>query len=248
MNLIIFGPPGSGKGTYSSRLQERLGIVWISTGNIFREAARESTEMGRQLIEIMTGGVLVPDEITVPIVKENIQRVGNKGFIIDGFPRTVRQAEILDTITKIDAVINLLIPEEILVEKISARRICSKCDGNYNLADINRKIDSIEYVLPPILPKKEGICDKCGGQLYKRKDDEPEIIRKRLTVYNTQSKPVLEYYRKKVPFIDIHVNRPFPEIMKRILEELKKTKAVSEQQNPVPSHRNPGHYKQEKDT
>ena len=240
MNLIIFGPPGSGKGTYSSSLQERLWVVWISTGNIFREAAKENTEMGKKLIEIMTGGGLVPDEITVPIVKENIQRVGNKGFIIDGFPRTVRQAEILDTITKIDAVMNLLIPEEILVEKISARRMCSKCDGNYNLADIHRKIDSIEYVLPPILPKKNGICDKCGGKLYRRKDDEPEIIRKRLDVYTIQSKPVIEYYRKKVPFIDIHVNRPFPEIMERILEELKKINAVSEQSNPVLGHRNLG--------
>lgn len=233
MNLIIFGPPGSGKGTYSSSLQERLGIVWISTGNIFREIAKEKTEMGKKLIEIMTGGDLVPDKITIPIVEENIQKLENKDFIIDGFPRTVHQAEVLDTITRIDAVINLLIPEEILVEKISARRICKKCDGNYNIADIHKRIDSIEYVLPAILPKKEGICNKCGGGLYRRKDDEPEIIRKRLAVYNVQSKPVIDYYRKRVPFIEIHVNRPFQEILQRILEGLKKLSTVSKQPHSV---------------
>lgn len=227
MNLIIFGPPGSGKGTYSSSLQERLGIVWISTGNIFREFAKEKTDLGNKVIEIMASGDLVPDEITIPIVEENIQRLGNKGFIIDGFPRTVHQAEVLDTITKIDAVINLLVPEEILVDKISARRICKECDGIYNIADIHKKIDSIEYVLPAILPEKKGICDKCGGELYLRKDDAPETIRKRLTVYNIQSRPVIRYYRKKVPFIEIHVNRPSQEIIERILEGLKKLSTVS---------------------
>lgn len=227
MNLIIFGPPGSGKGTYSSSLQERLEMVWISTGNIFREIAKEKTDMGKKITEIMARGGLVPDEITIPIVEEIIQRLGNKGFIIDGFPRTVHQAEVLDTITKIDAVINLLVPEEILVEKISARRICKKCGENYNIADVHKKIDSVEYVLPTILPKKKGICDKCGGELYPRKDDEPEIIRKRLTVYNIQSRPVIRYYRKKAPFLEIHVNRPPQEIIERTLEGLRKLGTVS---------------------
>ena len=227
MNLIIFGPPGSGKGTYSMRLQKPLNIVKISTGDIFRDAVKENTELGKKVATYLKEGKLVPDEIVTEVLKERLSKPDVKnGFILDGYPRTVNQAKSLEKIAKIDAIIKIIAPEEILIEKISARRICknTKCDGNYNIANIRKTIDGIEYILPPLLPKKPGICDKCGSELYQRDDDKPEVIKKRLEVYKKQSKPVIDYYKKKgnIPFVNIHMNRPPEIIVKKILDELKK--------------------------
>ncbi len=223
VKLVIFGPPGSGKGTYAFRIVKPLGIAKISTGDIFREERDKGTELGRRVDEFMRRGELVPDEVTIDVLKKRLaQPDALKGFVLDGFPRTLRQAEALDGLTKIDAVINLILPDEILVEKLSARRTCQDCGNLYNVADIGRKVGGVTYVLPPMLPKKLGICDRCGGRLVQREDDRPEVIRERLRVYERQSKPVIAYYKGKVPFIDIQVNRPPDEVVQRILRELKR--------------------------
>ena len=225
MKLIIFGPPGSGKGTYSSRLKERFGLEKISTGDIFREEVKKGSELGKLVEEYLKKGELVPDKIVIKVVRERIKNCDN--FILDGFPRTVKQAKALDRMTKIDAIIKINAHEEILIEKICGRRVCSnpKCDGNYNVADIRKTIEGIEYILPPLLPKDDMKCDKCGSPLIQRDDDKPEIAKERLRIYEEQSKPVLEYYRRKrknkVPFIEVWMNRPPEEIVEKIIEGLK---------------------------
>jgi len=223
MRLIIFGPPGSGKGTYSSKLKERLGIEKISTGDIFREEIKKGSELGKKVESFLKSGKLVPDEIVINVLKEKIKNVNS--FILDGFPRTVEQAKALEKITKIDAIININVHKKILIAKLSGRRICSnpRCDGNYNIVNIHEVIDGIEYILPPILPKNDMVCDKCGSPLIQRDDDKPEVIEKRLEVYEQQSKPVLEFYRKetKIPFIEIWMNRPVDEVVNNIIEKLK---------------------------
>jgi adenylate kinase len=226
MKLIIFGPPGSGKGTYSSRLKEIFGLEKISTGDIFREEIKKGSELGKKVENYLKEGKLVPDEIVIEVVKEKIKNLDN--FILDGFPRTVEQAKALDKMAKIDAIIKINAHEEILIEKISGRRICSnpKCDGNYNVADIHKIIDGIEYILPPLLPKEDMKCDKCGSPLIQRDDDKPEVVRQRLKIYEEQSKPVLEYYKRKrknkIPMIEIWMNRPPEQVVQKIVEELKK--------------------------
>jgi adenylate kinase len=223
MKLIIFGPPGSGKGTYSSRLKEKFGLERIATGEIFRAAIKEGSVLGKMVESYVAKGELGPDEIAIEVVKKEIE--GKENFILDGFPRTIKQAEALELMAKIDAIILINCHDEILVEKISARRICSNpaCDGNYNIADIHKTIDGIEYILPPLLPKKDMVCDKCGSPLIQRKDDVPEVIKERLEVYKKQSLPVIEYYRKKkVPFVEVWMNRPPEEVVDKIIEGLKK--------------------------
>jgi len=226
MKLIIFGPPGSGKGTYSSKLKEMFGVEKIATGDIFREEIKKGSELGRKVEKYVKEGKLVPDEIVIEVVKERIK--GLEKFILDGFPRTVNQAKELLKLTKIDAIIKLNIHEEILVEKMLGRRICSnpKCDGNYNIANIHKVVEGIEYYLPALLPKNDMICDKCGSPLIQRDDDKEEIIRQRIKIYEEQTKPVLEFFKKetKIPIVEIWVNRPVEEIVNRLIEELKKLK------------------------
>lgn len=223
MKLIIFGPPGSGKGTYSSRLREKFGLIKISTGDIFREEVKNKTLLGNKIEGYLKEGKLIPDEIVIAVVNQRICTLEN--FILDGYPRTVEQAKALDEVTKIDAIIKINAHEDILIEKISARRICSnpKCDGNYNIADIHKVINGIEYILPPLLPKEDMKCDKCGSQLVQRDDDKPEVIKERLKVYEQQSKPVIDYYRNKkdkLPFLEVWMNRPPNEITEQIVEKL----------------------------
>lgn len=227
MNFIIFGPPGAGKGTYSRRLQERLGIPAISTGDIFRDAIASNTELGKKVSAYVERGELVPDEIVNEVLKSRLTEPDcRKGFILDGYPRTVDQAKFLEGITKIDAILNLIVPDEILIEKLSARRICKNCGDIYNIADINKEIGGIHYILPPMLPKQAGKCNKCGGELYQREDDKPEVIKHRLEIYKQQSTPVIEFYKGKVPFVDINVTRG-PEIMvNKIVSMLKERNLI----------------------
>lgn len=225
MNLIIFGLRGSGKGTYASRLSPILGVPKISTGDIFRENIMKGTPLGKKVEQYYSSGTYVPDDIAIQVLKDRLKKPDTKkGFILDGFPRTVPQAKTLEKIVKIDAVINILAHKEILIEKASARRICKnpECDGNYNIADIHKVIDGVEYILPPLLPKKDFICDKCGSELYQKEDDKPEIIKRRLEQDERLLKPVIEYYRGKVPFIEVWMNRPPEVIVEKIIEELKK--------------------------
>ncbi|MEM0243186.1 MAG: nucleoside monophosphate kinase [Candidatus Aenigmatarchaeota archaeon] len=223
MKLIIFGPPGSGKGTYSAKLKEKIGIEKISTGDILRAEIKNQSELGKKVENYLKQGLLVPDEIVIEIVKKIIDEKKDN-FILDGFPRTIKQAEWLIGYTKIDAVIKINVHDEILIEKISARRICSNpnCDGNYNIANIDKLIDGIHYKLPPLLPKNDMVCDKCGSKLIQRDDDKPEIIKERLKVYYQQTKPVEDYLRSNgIRFIEVWMNREPSLVVEEILEKLK---------------------------
>lgn len=188
MIFILLGPPGAGKGTYSQRLIEKFKVPQISTGDILREAVKNNTELGKKAKEYMDKGLLVPDEIIMEIIEERIKADDCKnGFLLDGFPRTVEQADALAYILnknklKLDAAINIIVKNEILFKRLTGRRLCKNCGANFNI-----------YTLPP---QKEGICDKCGGELYQRDDDKPEIIEKRLTVYARQTTPLIDYYKK----------------------------------------------------
>jgi adenylate kinase len=194
MKSVFLGPPGVGKGTYASRISPKLGIPHISAGDLLRVESAKGSPLGIEARGYMDFGRLVPDELVIKMI---LKRLGEpdakKGFILDGFPRTIVQADALDKFVKIDAVINLLLNYEFLIEKISARRQCRNCGDIYNIADIHR--DGIH--LPPMLPKKPGVCDKCGGELYQRDDDTVDTTRRRLDVYTIQTKPLIEHYRRK---------------------------------------------------
>lgn len=210
MKLVIFGPPGSGKGTYASRLKSKLDIVTISTGDIFREAIKQGTELGKKIKKYLDSGQLVPDETVIKVVRNRITRPDCKrGFILDGFPRTVEQAKALGETVKIDAIINLLIPEQIIIERLSNRRTCKNCGEIYNLKTLK--------------PKKEGICDKCGGPLIQRKDDTISVIKERFQVFEKQTRPLIKHYKNKTPLVNMVCNRLPPEdVIEQILRELKK--------------------------
>lgn len=215
MRLIFLGPPGVGKGTYASRIAPKMGIPHISSGDLFREHMKKQTELGKKVTEYMEKGVLVPDEVTIQMLKGRIGEPDcKKGFILDGFPRTIPQAEALDTITSIDRVVNINLREDIIVRKIAARRICRKCGEIYNLADIREG----KLIMPPLLPKKEGICDKCGGEIYQRDDDREDVVRDRLKVYQKNTAPLIEYYRSKGILLDVEVVGG-PDVMVPIIME-----------------------------
>ena len=180
----MLGPPGSGKGTYASRLTKILGVPHISTGDMVREEIKAQTELGKKIKEYSDRGELVPDEIIISLLAERLEKPdAQEGFILDGFPRTLRQAEALEEISKIDLVINLNVPDEIIIQRLSNRLICKQCGAIYNRLTLKPKVD--------------GICDICGGELYQREDDKPEVIQERLKVYRKSTEPLIEYYRKK---------------------------------------------------
>ena len=214
MNLLILGPPGSGKGTYASRLQFELNIPAISTGDILRKMRESNSDVVKEICHYMDSGELVPDRILLSVLKQRFSEDDAKtGFILDGYPRTLEQARSLDNFTKIDALINLIVPTWIIVERLSSRRICISCGEVYN----------VRY----LKPKKEGVCDKCGGELYQRNDDTPEVIKERLRVYENQTQPLLEYYTSKVPFVEFKcedINIPPGVAVREILNNLKKLK------------------------
>jgi adenylate kinase len=212
MNTIIFGPPGSGKGTYASFIEKKLGIIKISTGDIIREEIEKNTCLGKKMKEYTNRGELVPDEIVTEILKRRISEPDcmNKGFILDGYPRTVPQAQSLDKIATINVIINLNVPDWIIIERLSSRRTCKKCEATFN----------VKY----LKPKVDGICDKCDGELYQRDDDKPEVIKERIRVYRKQTQPLIKYYRGKIKFVDFECDKPETppdENVKKILIKLK---------------------------
>ncbi|MCC3358903.1 adenylate kinase [Bacillus sp. REN16] len=189
MNLVLMGLPGAGKGTQAEKIVEKYNIPHISTGDMFRAAIKDRTELGLQAKSFMDKGELVPDEVTIGIVRERLSKDDcNEGFLLDGFPRTVPQAEALEAILtdlgkQIDYVINIEVNSEILLERLTGRRICKDCGSTYHL------------VFNP--PSQEGTCDKCGGELYQRADDNAETVGTRLQVNIEQSKPLLDFYQVK---------------------------------------------------
>jgi len=188
--LVFLGPPGAGKGTCASRVSAKVGIPSISTGDLLRAAVKEGTELGMKAKGYMDAGNLVPDGLVIDMLKERIAQPDcEKGFILDGFPRTLEQARALEGITPIDLVINMVVPEEIVVARLGTRITCRQCGEIYNTR-----------TLPP---KQEGICDKCGGELYQRDDQKPEVIKKRLEVYRKETEPLIQYYREKGILLDI---------------------------------------------
>lgn len=190
MNLIFLGPPGAGKGTLAAHVSEEYGIPQISTGDLFREAVRGGTELGKKAKAIMDRGELVPDSLTVDLVKERLaQPDARRGFILDGFPRTVPQADALQALAPIDRVINFLADDELVVRRLSGRRVCRSCGAIYHVENIP--------------PKVEGVCDRCGGELYTRSDDQIDAIRRRLEVYRQQTEPLIQYYRQRGKLQDL---------------------------------------------
>lgn len=189
LNLILLGPPGAGKGTQAELLVERFHLPHISTGDIFRAAVKEGTPLGQEAKVFLDAGKLVPDNIVVGIVEERLKQPDcNEGFILDGFPRTIPQAEMLDHFLteagrEITAVINIEVDFEVLIRRLTGRRVCRNCQAVYHIANKPAK--------------NPGVCDHCGGEIYQRDDDAEETVRKRLEVYREQTEPLIDYYRKR---------------------------------------------------
>jgi len=213
VNAIIFGAPGSGKGTYASRLQDKLDVNVIAMGDIFREIMKEDTNLGREVKGYVEKGLLGPNRLTIQVLKQHIAKIKEKkGFLFDGYPRTIVQVKALESIAKIDVIIQLVVPDWIIIERLSTRRICKNCGEVYNVRYLKPKIDMI--------------CDKCSGPLYQRPDDTSEVIKKRIQIYEEQARPILQYYMKKdVPFIKVKCDKleTPPEVMvEEILKGLRK--------------------------
>jgi len=213
MKGIIFGAPGAGKGTYATRLQAKLGVEVIAMGDIFRDIMKQDTALGKKVKGYVENGLLVPDKIVTEVLKKRLASIPKgKGFILDGYPRTIEQAKALKKVTKIDVVILLTVPDWIIIERLSTRRICKNCGDVYNTRFLKPKVDMI--------------CDKCGGPLYQRSDDTPEVIKKRIGVYEEQTKPILQFFREgQVAFVVASCNEldtPPETIVDAILKDIRK--------------------------
>lgn len=212
MKIILMGPPGAGKGTQAEKLVELYQIPHISTGDMFRKAQKDGTELGLRAKEYMEQGQLVPDEVTVGIVRERLAEADCKdGFLLDGFPRTVQQADALDGILKdlgmaLDRVINIEVDKAFLVDRLTGRRVCRTCGATFHV--VNKA------------PKVEGVCDKCGGELYQRNDDKIETVSNRLDVYAAQTAPLIEYYQSKGVMSSIDGSKSMEDVLADIRSAL----------------------------
>lgn len=213
MHILLMGPPGAGKGTQAANLVKEFGIPHISTGDMFRAAVKEGTELGLQAKACMDAGKLVPDEVTIGIVKERLAKPDcKKGFILDGFPRTVEQADALAGILKelglsLTAALNITVPAADLIERAVGRRICKSCGATYHV-----KFNP---------SKKAGVCDTCAGDLYQRADDSEETMKNRLSVYEAQTKPLIAYYEKAGVYKEIDGRQPIDDVKAAMIAALK---------------------------
>lgn len=206
MNLILLGAPGAGKGTQAVRIAEKYGIPHISTGDIFRKNIKEQTPIGVTAKSYIDKGQLVPDEVTVEIVRLRLLEDDAKnGYLLDGFPRTLAQAEALDKIANIDTVINIDVDIDALSDRLTGRRVCSKCGESYHVST-----------------KKDEDCDKCGGKLMHRDDDKPETVANRLKVYTASTAPLIDYYSKQGKLVSVNGMNKIEEVFDEITEALKK--------------------------
>ena len=212
MKIIMLGAPGAGKGTQAKMIAEKFNIPHISTGDIFRANIKNGTELGKKAKEFMDKGQLVPDELTVEILLDRVAADDCKnGYVLDGFPRTIPQADVLDKeLTKlgdkVDFAINVDVPDENIVRRMSGRRACLKCGATYHIEHIP--------------PKKEGICDTCGSELVQRDDDKPETVQNRLSVYHEQTQPLIEYYDKKNILKTVDGTKDMQEVFNNIVNIL----------------------------
>jgi adenylate kinase len=205
MNIVLLGPPGAGKGTYAGILAKKYDIPTISVGDLFRKAIKDRTELGKRVKAYVSSGDLVPDEIVMEVVKNRLNENDCKnGFLLDGYPRTVNQAEAMFDFKNIDIALNFVVPDEVIMERIGGRRTCRKCGAIYHIKNI-----------PPTI---DGICDRCTGRLVQRSDEKPEVVKTRLEVYRQKTKPVADYLGKKGLLADIDANYPFEEIDKIIAQ------------------------------
>ncbi|WP_128433135.1 adenylate kinase [Streptomyces cyaneus] len=215
MRIVLVGPPGAGKGTQAAFLAKNLSIPHISTGDLFRANISQQTELGKLAKSYMDAGNLVPDEVTIGMAKDRMEQPDAEGgFLLDGFPRNVSQAEALDEMLqsesmKLDAVLDLEVPEEEVVKRIAGRRIC-------------RKDSSHVFHVTYSQPKKEGVCDACGGELYQRDDDSEETVRTRLEVYHTQTEPIIDYYKAQGLVVTISALGKVEEVTARAMEALQR--------------------------
>jgi adenylate kinase len=190
MKMVFLGPPGAGKGTLAALAATRLGIPAISTGDIFRAAIKEESELGKKVKNILASGALVPDELTIDLVKERLSRPDiAEGYILDGFPRTIPQAEALQTFSPVDVVVNFDVKDSVIIFRLSGRRVCRKSGHIYHIV-----------TMPP---KKEGFCDIDGSELYTRPDDAEEAIKTRLSAYRKQTFPLIEWYSSRKLLVTI---------------------------------------------
>lgn len=212
LRAVLLGPPGAGKGTQAVRLVEKYEIPHISTGDIFRKNIKEGTELGKKAQEYMNAGALVPDELVVDLVKDRLQQDDCKnGFLLDGFPRTIFQAEKLDEFLsesnlKMDIVINLKVEKEALIKRLTGRRVCKDCGASYHIVNIP--------------PKKEGVCDICGGELIQRKDDNIETVENRINVYEEQTDPLIGYYKEAGSLVDFDGEASLDEVFDAIVQAI----------------------------
>jgi len=207
MNLVFLGPPGAGKGTVAQKIADHYDIPHISTGDLFRGEIKAQSSLGKKVESILKSGELVPDDLTIDLVKNRLVKDdARNGFIMDGFPRTTAQADKLLEITSIDYVINFIIPDESVIERLSGRRTCKNCGNMHHI-----------QFMPPL---KEGICDVCKGELLTRDDDRPEAISNRLQVYKNQTQPLIAYFQDKNLIKDIDAE-PAPEtVLERVKQVL----------------------------
>jgi adenylate kinase len=210
--VVLLGPPGAGKGTQAKLLQEEFGAVQISTGDILRKAVADQTPLGKEASGYINSGALVPDGLIVNLVAERLKEKDcQKGFVLDGFPRTIPQAESLDEILKkmglnLNCVLSVQVPHDVIVERLAGRRTCRQCGGLCHV------------VFNP--PKREGICDRCGGELYQRDDDKEETIANRLQVYDRQTAPLIDYYQERGLLREVNGVGEIGQIRTRVIEAL----------------------------
>lgn len=212
MQVLLIGPPGAGKGTQAAELVKRFGIPHISTGDMFRAAIKEGTELGQKAADCLKSGALVPDEVTAGIVRARLSKSDCvKGFILDGFPRTLAQADELNNILlnlnmKLDKVLNIHVPAAELIERAVGRRICKNCGATYHLK---------------FNPPQNGLCYKCGGKLYQRPDDTEETMKKRLQVYEKSTRPLIDYYKKMGLYSEIDGHQPIEKVTADLIAALR---------------------------
>lgn len=211
MRLVLLGPPGAGKGTQAKMLEERYHLSHISTGDIFRANIKNQTDLGKKVESYLSSGQLVPDELTIAMLWDRLDREGDKGFLLDGFPRTLEQADALKAglakrACPLDAVISIEVEEKVLVKRLAGRRTCPQCGASFHITD------------QP--PQKEGICDVCGTSLIQRTDDTEETVQNRIAVYRKQTEPLVAYYDKEGILVHINGDQPVESVFHAIEEAL----------------------------